>query len=358
MRALRWILVFAFSLPLCSGATAQQQSADEILRDMLSSYIIPSYENLSKEAASLSNRVDMLCFEPSPARLEQARAQFANLALSWARIEWLRVGPVMQQNRLERFLFYPDRKSTGLKQVQRALSRQDSKAANPATLSRLSVAMQGLGALEYLLHGKGADTLSASGSPFRCNYAGAIADNLSHIANELRHGWQADGKLAAVFVSPGRQNPLFRNGREALNFVLGTLIHGLEAIRDIRIGYFLREPGRDRPRAAVFRRSKLTTASVTQNLAGLHSLFEQSGLVRALPEEQAHLADQVRFEFEQSLKTARNMNPSAETIIADPAQRNKLGYLQLSIGFIITRLNNKVAPATGLAAGFSFGDGD
>ena len=39
-------------------------------------------------------------------------------------------------------------------------------------------------------------------------------------------------------------------------------------------------------------------------------------------------------------------------------RREKLVYLNLSLGFLLNRLNGELAPAAGLSAGFSFGDGD
>ena len=83
-----------------------------------------------------------------------------------------------KENRLERILFWPDRKSTGLKQVQRALAEKDATATNPAKLKGKSVAMQGLGALEFVLFGTGAEKLAGPGEDYRCAYGRAIAGNV------------------------------------------------------------------------------------------------------------------------------------------------------------------------------------
>ena len=104
----------------------------------------------------------------------------------------------------------------GLKQVQAVLASQDATAADPATLAGKSVAMQGLGALEFVLFGTGADVLAATGDGFRCRYGAAIAANLDAIAAALQDEWQAPDGFAARWTAPGPENPLYRDRQEAL----------------------------------------------------------------------------------------------------------------------------------------------
>lgn len=337
---------------------AVMPDAEPVLADTLNSYIRPSYGALASGFEALEQATAALCREPSDMALTEARIAFRKSTLTWSRIEWFRTGPAMASNRLERILFYPDRKSTGLKQVQRALAREEADVVSPDLLAGKSVAMQGLGAYEFLVFGKGSGALATDQAPFRCAFADSVASNLFTIAGELQQGWEAGTPAATFFVKPGVDNPLFRDDTEALNLVLGTMIHGLEAIRDIRIGGFLREPGSDRPRSAVYRRAGLTMDSISAGLQGLEDLFNDSGIEQVLPEQDRDLADQVRFEFDQSIRTAEGLDGPLEDLLADENARKRLVYLQLSIRFIIQRLNNEIAPAAGLAAGFSFGDGD
>ena len=339
-------------------AEAKEVDARPILRNTLVNYIRPSYALLSRRAVVVERASHVLCNDPSPTTLERARAAFSDLVRAWSGIEWFRVGPAMSENRLERFLFYPDRKGIGLRQVRRALSSDDPEVTDVSSLARKSVAMQGLGALEYLLYGEGAGELAETPDTFRCAYGRAIATNLATIAAELRLGWAGDSATVAAFLEPGPLNQLFRDDIEALNLIIETLVHGLEGIRDIRIGYFLREPGRDVPRAAIFRRSNLTLASITWNLRGLETLFNVSGFEDVLPDDAGALAEQLRFELAQAIRTAQAFNGDIEATVSAEAERESLEYLRIAIGFAIGRLNEQIAPAAGLAAGFSFGDGD
>jgi predicted lipoprotein len=339
-------------------SAAAEPGAEVVLAATLDSYIRPSYAALATGFEVLEQVTAELCRAPSDMALFKARASFSKSVLTWSRIEWFRTGPVMAENRLERILFYPDRKSTGLKQVQRALAGEDAEVVSPPALADRSVAMQGFGAYEFLLFGTGSEMLAKDQASFRCAFAASVASNLATIAGELRQGWEAGTPAATFFVQPGADNPLFRDDTEALNLVLGTMIHGLEAIRDIRISGFLREPGMDRPQSAVYRRADMTMESIAAGLEGLEALFNDSGIERVLAEQDRGLADQVRFEFDQSIRTARSLDAPLEEMLAEETSRKRLSYLQLSIRFIIQRLNDEIAPSAGLAAGFSFGDGD
>ena len=58
---------------------------------------------------------------------------------------------MLQDNRFERILYYPDRKGLGLRQVQALLAEQDASVLAVGALEGKSVAVQGLGALEFVL---------------------------------------------------------------------------------------------------------------------------------------------------------------------------------------------------------------
>lgn len=330
-----------------------------VLGNVLHDYIQPGYAQLEAEARRLSEINTVLCSEPSEENLKQARDAFSRVALTWAKMEWLRVGPAMSDNRLERILFYPDRKSTGLKQVQRALANEDETARNAQTLAKKSVAMQGLGALEYLLFGTGNEVLATQTQSFRCNYASSVSDNLKNIAAQLSAGWNVHSELAELWLNPDENNPLFRNDREALNLVIGTIIHGVEAVRDVRIGSFLKETSdKDRPRSALFWRSENTLPMVQSNLTGLLELFDKSRIAQLLPDEKNTLSDQIRFEFDQGIKTSGSLSSPIADHLLESIDRQKLTYLRLTTDYVVSAMNNELAPALGLKAGFSFGDGD
>ena len=331
-----------------------------VLEQMLVHYIRPGYAEVNAAATNLETSVAALCESPSGENLNATRSAFRGAVESWSRIEWLRLGPVMSENRLERILFFPDRKGTGRKQVEAAIASRQDGVTHVATLAGQSVAMQGLGALEFILFGSGSDALAAPAASHRCSFALAAASNLVDLSSEIIAGWRDGAGLVEVFLKPAPGNPLFRTDQEALNLLLGQMIHGLEAIRDTRVNAFLdREyPGRDRPKSALFWRSGMTVPSIRADLEGLEALFNQSGIEIVSKDSAPRLADTIRFEFRQAVRTARDLEKPVGDLLGDPETREKLLYLDYAIRIIIGRLDEEFAQAGGLAVGFSFGDGD
>ena len=266
----------------------------------------------------------------------------------------------MSENRLERILFFPDRKGTGRKQVQAAIATKDESVTDAASLAGKSVAMQGLGALEFILFGTGSQGLAEGDAAHRCAFGRAAATNTANLSAELSAGWESGSTYLPVFLNPGPDNPLFRTDLEALNVVMGQMIHGLEAIRDTRIGAFLNKenPARDRAKSALYWRSQMTLPSISAGVAGLEELFTRSGIEVAVQDLAPRLGDTIRFEFNQAIRTADSLDAPTDELLADPQRREKLAYLAYAIEIIIGCLDQDFAQAGGLAVGFSFGDGD
>jgi hypothetical protein len=352
---------------LVIGATVAHADEDKprppigpVLEQMLVHYIRPGYTALKVAASGLETSVTKLCDGPSEENLDAVRAGFRSTVESWSRVEWLRLGPVMSENRLERILFFPDRKGTGRRQVEAAIAARQEAVTEVATLAGQSVAMQGLGALEFILFGSGSDALAAPDASHRCAYARAASANLVNISDEIIAGWQNGTALVQAFLEPAAGNPLFRTDKEALNLLLGQMIHGLEAIRDTRVSAFLdrQDPGGDRPKSALFWRSGMTIPSIRADLEGLEALFNESGIEVVSKDMAPRLGDTVRFEFGQAISTARSLEAPVSDLLADPQTREKLLYLDYAIKIVIGRLDGEFAQAGGLAVGFSFGDGD
>lgn len=354
---IRTIVAMAM-IVLATGARAEFD-LDKLMRDTSDDFVRPVYAAFADSTKQLVAAQSALCGNPAEDQLKTARAAFSAVLGAWSRAEVFRVGPVVQENRLERILFYPDRKGTGLKQVQAVLADKDDTATEPTALAAKSVAMQGLGAFEFVSFGSGNETLMTLEGDFRCRYGLAIAQNLAEISRQLEASWTAGGEVDSDWNSHDEANPFARNDREALNLVLGTIIHGLEQIQDIRIGAFLDiKEGKDKPKSAIYWRSGLTIRSITENLQSLQSLFDVSGLDGALPDGQAYVAESIRFDFKAALEALKTLDRPVEELLADAKAREKLVFVRNTVGDLIHRFDQEFAVATGLAAGFSFADGD
>ncbi|OHV73119.1 imelysin family protein [Ensifer sp. LCM 4579] len=369
-------LPFALLSLAISGAPAAAQEGEAPLPRVLDEaalpgvmaravddFILPGYRALSQSTTALAEASGTLCETPSDATLDAARSAFTDVVGKWSAVEIIRLGPALEQNRFERFLFYPDRKSTGLKQVQAIIAKGDESAADIESLRIKSVAVQGLGALEFVLYGTGSEALSGGEGDFRCRYGRAIATNLETIAGELLAAWENPDGIQAAWKKPGPDNPLFRDDREAATELLGILVHSVEMVKDQRLrplyaGTIDGRPGRDNPKLAVYWRSGNTMASLSANFRGLQALFNGAGMENLLPADSRSIAGSVNFLLKTLARAADRVDGPIDAALADDKRRATLSFIALNTADLLDRLNRDFGGAIGLGAGFSFADGD
>jgi len=346
-----------------SPRVLNEQALPAVMEKAVDDFIRPGYGHLVEATRSLSETVHLLCEKPSEAAFGDVQLAFDSVVHQWSTIEIVRVGPVIKGNRFERFLFYPDRKSTGLKQVQAILVKEDETATSAGTIRGKSVAVQGLGALEYVLYGTGAETLSGQKNAFRCRYGAAIADNLLEVASELSAEWEKPDGIQAAWKNPGPGNPVFRDSKEAATALLGILVHGVETVKDQRLRPFYAgtvagkvDPGH--PKLAIYWRSGNTMPSIAADFQAMQTLFSVSGMQALLPEDSRSVAGSINFVFSSVISASKAVDLPIAEALADDAQRGKLDFIALNTQDLLDRLDRDFGGAIGLGAGFSFSDGD
>jgi predicted lipoprotein len=336
------------------------RAANTTIQAAIDGFVRPAYAAFAKSEENQRSAVDTLCAAPSATALEAARQAFRQSVVAWSELETIRFGPVTEQNRLERILFWPDRKSIGLKQVQAALASQDPTASDATSLAGKSVAMQGLGALEFVLHGSGADELTGADGAYRCRFGAAIAANLATISADVSKAWADPDGFASQWANPGPDSALFRTDQEALSELVDVFVQGLEMIRDVRLNGFLgRWPEEDKPRQAIYWRSQATVPSLGGNVDGLQKLFEASGIAGMLDADNAHIGQSVGIVLANSVKTAEALGaPVVTDALKNEAQRNQLDHFRLTTSTLSELIGVRLTGALGLSAGFSSLDGD
>lgn len=338
-------------------AALDEKTVEAIMTRAVDEVIRPGYRDFHASAGKLTAAMNTLCGEASAPAFDAAGQAFTDTIKAWSRIEIVRVGPVIEKNRFERILFYPDRKSTGLKQVQATLASADEKDTAVDYVATKSVAIQGLGALEYILHGTGAETLTQEKSGFRCRYGAAVAGNIETIAAGLVDIWEKPDGIQAAWKHPGPNNPEFRTGGEAITALLGILVHGVETVRDQRLEIFYKG-SQPKPRSAIYWRSGHTFTSIAANLQGLKTLFDTSGIADLLPAEKKSVAGEIDTLLDRLLTAAPTVDADVAKAVETPAERQKIELLLAETRDLILRLNDDLGGAIGLTAGFSFSDGD
>ena len=361
-------LIARFSIPLSvllslsvfqPAAAFEPAAAAKVMVNAVDLYIRPAYADFHAKTTALADATERFCKATSDAGLKDVQARFADVVESWGRIEFLRLGPVLEENRFERILFYPDRKSTGLKQVQALLKKPDASVMDAKALKSRSVAIQGLGAYEYLFFGTYPETVVAEKDGFRCHYGTAVARNVEAIAAELQAAWDAPQGIARDWKHPSKDNPIYRDDKEAVSALIGVAVHGLEMVRDQRIKHFYKGKGQKvSPRLAVYWRSGLTMKALTSNVAGLDQFWSVADIASLLDPDAHSLSESASFDLKTAISALGKLEQPTEERLKDPRYLGKLDFIEFNLRDAMVRIDSDVGGAIGLGAGFSFSDGD
>ncbi|TGU99416.1 peptidase M75, Imelysin [Mesorhizobium sp. M00.F.Ca.ET.151.01.1.1] len=356
----RFALVLVLPLVLLAALPASAAvKATDVVQRAIDGFVRPAYADLHQHTEALAKAMHKLCEAPSQGELDAARAAFSATVYAWSSAEIIGFGPIKENNRAERMLFWPDRKSIGLKQVQAALSGKDPTAPDPAQLADKSVAVQGLGALEFVLYGDGADALTGKDEPYRCAYGASVAGNIETIAADVSAAWSKPDGFAALWANPGPRNALYRDGNETVTELVGVFINELEMVRDVRLKGFLgATPDADKPKQAIYWRSQNTGNALAGNLAGIDALFQVSKLGDALPPDARWMAESIHIQLVNGVAAAKAVQGPIDRALADPALREKLEHLVLITSSLSTLIGTRLTAEFGLTAGFSSLDGD
>ncbi|MEX0628023.1 MAG: imelysin family protein [Cucumibacter sp.] len=350
----------AIALVLLFAAGAARADDRDVVAASINQFIVPGYERLAEEAGLQSDRMTGLCAEPGEAALAAARVQFSALVRAWSQMEIIRFGPIVADNRLERMFFWPDRRGIGLRQVQVIIAEENPGALDAVTLRTKSVAVQGLGALEFVLHGAGAETLAGADGAFRCAYGSTIAGAIETLAEGVAADWLAPDGIAARLVDPSPDLVDYRSEAEVWRELVGVFVHGTELVRDTRLNPFLGsgDDSEANPRLAPYWRSQLTLASLAAGMEAMRSLFVVSGLEEALTGDNRFAAGAFIFELDNFASAIVGIDPDLEAALADQDMRVRLRYLVILTRSLQNIVVLQIAVALGVSAGFSARGGD
>lgn len=349
------LILLALVLP----AEAANYNRRDVLMNAVDGYIRPGFDQLAEEAASLWTNIYDMCGEPNETTLETSRNQFKSTVIAYSRVEFLRFGPVTEADRSERLLFWPDRKGIALRQVQAILADYDETTTELSDLRKKSVAVQGLGALEYVLFGERSERLATIESDFRCRYAQTIAEAVAATSKEIADAWNDPAGIADRLSLPRDANADYRNNRESLEALIGALAHGIENVRDTRLLPFVgRDGSKPKPKSALFWRSVMSVPSIRANFEGLRDFFVTSRMGEATSEKNAGVDAAAKAEFEAALATSDKVTLPVDQAVADAAQKQALVDLIGHTQMLQKLIGEDLPAALELSVGFSSADGD
>ena len=351
------LLVVFISSPIT--AHADDAVLNAMAERVIKEHIRPAYQTLAVESDKLHTSLKQLCAAPSSKRLFEVKRQFATTVLAFARIEYVRFGPMAEAYRLERFAYWPDRKGRGARAVRLLLKQQNFDGLAPEIFHGKSVAVQGLTALELLLSSSNEEHPLLT-SAFSCAYVVAIGDNLARLSKVVLKSWQTQTLLVKQMLTPDKGHQTYRNRQEVLQELYQAMIVGFNNLHSLKITFPVGVEGsRARPKRAAFWRSSLSLPVIKAQYESLKHMVEVSGFLRLLPEVGVDLNAHVRevyTEIEQRLKVLEGLSMMA--IVQDEKRLADLRFIAKRLQHLTAGFARNFAIAADLPLGFNASDGD
>lgn len=326
---------------------------------VIDKYVLPRFTALSDTTAKLASTLDRTCAGDEKAAANVTK-DYADAVLAWGAVEFLRVGPLSQVGRPERFDFWPDPRGVTQRQVAALASKRDATALDPSALSKKSAAVQGLSALEVLLYdNQHPITGDNEAARYRCGLARAMAQSTHALAAEILTEWQGDAGWRQRMVSPKPDDERYKSAEEPAADFARALITGLQMIQDREIAPMiaaLQTP--DKPPRLPFSRSGLSARYAAAGVASAKALYDTMDLARRMPSDKAWMPRWINSAFQRLSRDA----PSAIEGIPDaknnPERARDLRMVRFHIEGIRKLVGREIAPLAGLTIGFNELDGD
>lgn len=356
------LATLAIALTLGLTASGQAQAADnqsKVIDRVITQVIRPGFDAFARSTATLAASTHDLCEAPDAARFTATRAAFADVIDSWSRVEFIRLGPLANANRLERVMFWPDRRGRGLAQVQEAIRTKDESVTDVASLTDKSVALQGLPALDFVLSGTGSEDIASGADPVRCRFAEAIAANVAGIATEFSTAWNDPEGFSKLWLEPQPLNPLFRNGNEQLSRLLHMMGDGVELMHVQRVAPVIEESRKNmKPKAALFWRSGNYGRTLRGNIEGIESLYQAARLQDMAKPGDVRRLDGTAFSLNEAKNAFADLPDDIAALKKDEAAYQRLVYGDVVLTRLTDNFKDTIPVMFGLNSGFSTLDGD
>lgn len=323
---------------------------------LVETWLLPRYDALVRTTAQQERHWRAFCSAPQTVPVDALKSDFRAVADSWAEVSFISFGPVATGLRSDRFNFFPDRRQAVARAMAEALDSKDDDRLSPDRFTRLSVALQGLPAMERLLFDGDATTALTkdASSGRRCALGTAIARNLATIAGDIRAGWGDATHGLLADLKGGRAPVALAESGRLLSEMLTDLAFAYQAVADLNLLALLgRSMDEVRPLAGEGRLSGREAAIVQLQLGSANGLARQ--LAATLPD--AAKAN-VLAAVDAAQRAADELPPDLGTAAADPRRRPQLEAAVAAFKAAQRTLVDPLAARLGVTLGFNALDGD
>jgi len=344
----------------------------QVAADTVDAALRPAYATFATEATTLADSMRTRCAAGAGPDTATLTTDWRSAVSAFAGIEFLRIGPLLDDNRLNRLFYWPDKRRAGERQLRELLTEPLASITADSMAAR-SVAVEGFPALERLLFPNG----EVAGSEARCTTAIAVSGHVSAIAAALDRAWQDDDGIARQVREPRADDELLRDHEEVLRRIGTQIDTGLDILIERKLAPVL-EGEVARLRGLPFVRSGTLVDHLRGNVASLRALMLDNGLAAA-----AGLESELGFEFRIADghldRLAELLAPAPQAIGAahgevgevgevssaddwpmtlDEEQAGVVRALHSVLSSIRNTLRERLLPTLGIRTGFNSEDGD
>lgn len=332
------------------------------LESLITGFVRPAASGFAETAASLPAAVTAICQDHNAATATDLAQSFSATVEDFSRLHFLRFGPLLTDDRINRLAFMPDTRGTAQRQIRKFYASGEAEAITADTLKDKSVALQGLTAFQLVAFSKtGAPVLGAQGKhkDQTCAYALAIAENVAGIAQAVSLDWSDPDGYSALLLSAGPDNERFRTSKEAIEFVFNSLVTGLIIARDQDILPAL-GTSRDKakPRRFPFSRSGNSIRFLSGELSGIHDAVSSLELKDMTPDEFKWIFGTLSFELGNAQTLLGKLQPPLRKTFLEGEAYEQVSVLAITLQSVRDTLALELAGALDLAGGFNALDGD
>ncbi|MFA5955316.1 imelysin family protein [Hyphomicrobium sp.] len=338
--------------PPASVAPSEPFSHAAMVKAAITSYIIPHIDALKAAVAPLPEAVANVCKTGTPAAEKDLEERFQKVVTAYVGVDFLRFGPMLENGRREQISFWPDPRGFVARQLRLLLLNKDEAIAQPGAIGKQSAAVQGLPALEALMHDKAVPLGPGDAAHYRCVVAGAIAANVVRLISEVADGWEKPDGWADKLLHPGPANDTYKNESEAAVEVVKALIVGLSLTADLQVKPQFDTKIRLTP---PYEKSGLQNVFYTESVASLHELYDILDLESWLPPDRLWMKDWVMGTW-RALEASDGAGGRSANAKRDDAPAPREVFDRTN--GLRNMVANRLAVAAKLTIGFNELDGD
>lgn len=264
----QWVGIIAIVLaPVSTSAAVTEPQWAQLNHNLVQQHVLPRYQTLRDEAATLQASTTQLCQTLDGEQLEQAQTAFKDTMAAWQGVQHIKFGPIELLMRSYSLQFWPDKKNLTSKQLNKLLAEQNPKSLESDFLHTASIAVKGLPAVERLLFS--AESLeNLRASKFRCDFLVAISGYIAETSHNTHLEWQSFQQE----VSEVNDDGLYTRHKEASVDLMKAQVEPLEVILDLKL---MRPLGKAKakPKRLESWRSGQSLQNIQHNLQSLQHMY-------------------------------------------------------------------------------------